>query len=177
MGQSQSQCRGQHVAVAAPAEPEELTWEQPYSAGLQREVASLADKEAAAEMTFMVDSSNAKRRAAADPAHLANVLRREDNSAHEYAYAELPVRLPTDAEGFVQAFGAGDDPSAIRAFFEEFGVVVVEGVLVADDCERSRAELWGAWCMHACMHALPVHDFLRPRVPFTQIFWSAKSRA
>ena len=46
---------------------------------------------------------------------------------------KILLLFPTEVEGVVVGV---------------IGVAVVEGVLAADDCERSRAELWGAWCMH-----------------------------
>lgn len=107
---------------------------------IDRATTSLADKEAEAEMTFMLEMMRLKTWAA-DDNNLQRVLQREDNSAHTYDHDFHPPSLPLDHEGFVRSFSVQEEAS-IRAFFDEFGLVVVRDAIGSNECERSVTEMW-----------------------------------
>jgi len=50
-------------------------------------------------------------------------------------------KLPKDSDGYVQEFDLSDE-KGIRAFFEEYGVVVIKKCLNSEECALSRDELW-----------------------------------
>ena len=52
-----------------------------------------------------------------------------------------PKALPLDADGFVQSFALENDVNAL-AFFDEFGFVVVEGVLSATEQTQTINDIW-----------------------------------
>lgn len=105
---------------------------------VDRETSSLADKEAALEMEFQLEVMRLKL-LASEGDNLAKLLRRDDSSGFEYAYDG--VQLPLDDDGFVQSFSV-HETDAIRNFFEQYGLVVVEGAIDGAACDRSVAELW-----------------------------------
>lgn len=76
---------------------------------------------------------------AAEGDTLPRLLRREDNSAFEYAYEAL--QLPLDGEGFVQGFAA-HETDAIQSFFERYGLVVIKDAIDSGACDQSAAEVW-----------------------------------
>jgi len=106
---------------------------------IDRDASTLAEKEAALEMQFFVETCRLKELAAGGNV-LAELLRREDNSlAGPLCYEPLP--LPVDDEGFVRSFPA-QDAEGIRDFFSRYGLVVVEGVISDEACHRSVDEVW-----------------------------------
>jgi ectoine hydroxylase-related dioxygenase (phytanoyl-CoA dioxygenase family) len=106
---------------------------------VDRERTSIADKEATAEMAFMLENMRMKTWAA-EGDNIEQVLSREDNSAFRDAY--VATSLPLDQDGFVKAHDA-DDSEAIRATFDALGLVVIRDAISAEDCTRSVDELWG----------------------------------
>lgn len=106
---------------------------------VDRETSSLADKEAAFEMEFMLEVMRLKL-LASEGDNLARLLRREDNSAFGGDVYE-GVRLPLDEDGFVRSFPV-HEAGSIRSFFEQYGLVVVEGAIDGAACDRSIHELW-----------------------------------
>lgn len=106
---------------------------------VDRETTPLRDKEAAAEFAFMLENMRMKNWAA-EGDNLPRFLARADNST--FASDEFTPRpLPLDHDGFIVSHDA-DDPEAIRAAFDEFGLVVVRDAITPDACARSVAELW-----------------------------------
>ena len=58
------------------------------------------------------------------------------------AISYRPKPLPLDGEGFVQPFGI-DDLAGAREFFDEFGFVVVDGVLSEAERTETINDIWG----------------------------------
>jgi len=106
---------------------------------VDRLASTLAEKEAAFEMEFFVETCRLKE-LAADGSTLARLLRREDNTAFGPCRHE-PCALPLDDEGFVMSFPV-EDAAGIKAFFDCYGLVVVSGVLTDEACARSADEVW-----------------------------------
>lgn len=109
---------------------------QPASA---EDAESLTDRETRMLEKFFMETMRLKEWLAAD-GHLAQALRKEDNSAYGSSNF-VPTPLPRDADGFVRTFEPQDE-AGIRDFFETYGLVVVRGAVDSEACERSRGELW-----------------------------------
>lgn len=68
--------------------------------------------------------------------------------------------LPTDTEGFIQSFPL-EQPQEIRAFFHQYGFVIIQDILSQQSCENTIQEFW------TC------HDFMSPQDPSTwEQFWN-----
>jgi hypothetical protein len=53
----------------------------------------------------------------------------------------VPVALPTDQDGYVISFDSKESDQ-IKAFFDEFGFVVIRDVLTKEEVEQSIQEIW-----------------------------------
>lgn len=91
---------------------------------------NLAELEYDAGIIFSQEASHEKNRP-----HVHNM---NDNSIHEFNYE--PKFLPTDDQGYVVSFNYDND--SFKEFFDEYGVVVIDGILTGQECERSVDELW-----------------------------------
>lgn len=59
-----------------------------------------------------------------------------------YPIKEFPfVPLPKDSDGFAVSFSV-DDEAGFKKFFDEYGFVVVDGVLSEEECNASIEEIW-----------------------------------
>jgi len=53
----------------------------------------------------------------------------------------VPLVAPRDSDGYTQSFPL-DDPDAIRAFFDQYGFVVIRDVLTAEETETGVDTIW-----------------------------------
>ena len=104
-------------------------------------------------MDFMREQMRQKNILASDDGLLGRILTPEDNGAFapdtvagdDSWIAPFMRAIPLDDEGFATSFpvpGNDDDADRIRAFFEEFGYVVLRDAISPAAVTRSVAETW-----------------------------------
>jgi ectoine hydroxylase-related dioxygenase (phytanoyl-CoA dioxygenase family) len=54
----------------------------------------------------------------------------------------LTVERDREDERFVMSFSVHDDAAAAKQFFDKFGFIVFRNVLTADECKKTRQEMW-----------------------------------